>query len=157
MNDQSCDAACAINSEITPINSIHHQDVTPLTNNKSSDNVDRDIPADDSFTQSGDQNSSNICVNLDDSKFSSQQVAAPIAATMTTDEFNREFTTGRNSPFDTNEGMLAHWLPIPMTKKRQKPALTVADAWKFGNRMDRRDGFLLWQQRQQPSQDRIAG
>ena len=133
MNDQSCDAACAINSEITPINSIHHQDVTPLTNNKSSDNDDRDIPADERFLQSaGDQNSSNICVNLDDSKFSSQQVAAPIAATMTTDEFNREFGTGRNSPFDANEGMLAHRRHIPTTKKRQKPVLNVADAWKYG-------------------------
>ena len=28
--------------------------------------------------------------------------------------------------------MLAHWHPIPMTRKRQKPSLTVADAWKFG-------------------------
>jgi len=131
MNDQSRDAAHAMNSEITPINSIDHQDVTPLTNNKSSDNVDQHVPADDRFTQPGDQDSSNICVNLDDSKFSSQQVAAPSAATMTTDEFNREFTPGRNSPFDANEGMLAHWVSIPMTK-RQKPSLTVADAWKFG-------------------------
>jgi hypothetical protein len=71
-------------------------------------------------------------VNLEDSKFSSQQVAAPIAASTTTDEFNREFTSGRNSPFDANEGMLAHWRPIPTTRKRQKPSLTVADAWKFG-------------------------
>jgi hypothetical protein len=70
-------------------------------------------------------------VNLEDSKFSSKQVAAPIAATTTTDEFNREFTPGRNSPFDANEGMLAHWLPIPTTK-REEPSLTVADAWKFG-------------------------
>ena len=131
MNDQSRDAARAMNSEITPINSIDHQDVTPLTNNKSSDNVDQHVPADDRFTQPGDQDSSNICVNLEDSKFSSQQVAAPIAAMTTTDEFNREFTPGRNSPFDANEGMLAHWVSIPMTK-RQKPSLTVADAWKFG-------------------------
>ena len=94
MNDQSHDAACAINSEITPINSIDHQDVTPLTTNKSSDNVDQHVPADDGYTQPGDQDSSNICVNLDDSKFSSQQVATPIAATTTTDEFNREFTPG---------------------------------------------------------------
>jgi hypothetical protein len=55
MNDQSCDAARTINSEITPINRVHHQDVSPLTNNKSSDNVDRHIPADDRFTQSGHQ------------------------------------------------------------------------------------------------------
>ena len=133
INDKSHDAAHAINSEIPPINSIDHQDVTPLTNNKSSDNVDQHIPADDYFNQPGDQDSSNICVNLEDSKFSSQQVATPIAATMTTNEFNGEFTTGRNSPFDTNEGMLVLWLPIPTTK-RQKPSLTVADAWKFGVR-----------------------
>ena len=88
MNDQPRDAARAIDSEITPINSIDHQDVTPLTNNKSSDNVDQHVPADDRYTQPGDQDSSNICVNLEDSKFSSQQVAAPIAASMTTDEFN---------------------------------------------------------------------
>jgi hypothetical protein len=50
MNDQSRDAARAINSEITPITSIDHQDVTPPTNNKSSDNVDRHVPADDGYT-----------------------------------------------------------------------------------------------------------
>ena len=71
-------------------------------------------------------------MNLEDSKFSSQQVAAPIAASTTTDEFNQESTSGRNSPFDANEGMLAHWRPIPTTRKRQIPSLTVADAWKFG-------------------------
>jgi hypothetical protein len=43
MNDQPRDAARAIDSEITPINSIDHQDVTPLTTNKSSDNVDRHL------------------------------------------------------------------------------------------------------------------
>ena len=114
MNDQSRDAARAIK-----------------TNNKSSDNVDWHVPADACYTQPGDQDSSNICVNLEDSKFSSQQVAAPIAAITTTDEFNREYTSGKNSPFDANEGMLAQWRPIPTTKS-QKPFLTVADAWKFG-------------------------
>jgi hypothetical protein len=65
-------------------------------------------------------------VNRENSKFSSNH-----PTTTTTDQFNHEFTSGRNSPFTTDEGMLATWCPIPKTTRRQ-PSLTVAEAWKFG-------------------------
>ncbi len=128
MNDPSCDAACATTnqSEISPIKMIDHQDVTPLTNNKSSDKVDRHVPAKDRETHPYDvQGHSNICVNLEDSIFSSDHPTNPNGTTTTTDQFNREFTSGRNCPFTANEGMLATWCPIPKTKNGDPPLLLL--------------------------------
>ena len=54
-------------------------------------------------------------------------IATPIATT-TTDEFNRDFTSGRNSPFSADEGMLATWCP----RKMNWPDLrTVDEAWQY--------------------------
>ncbi len=48
MNDSSHAHTTMNHSEISPINMIdNHKDVTPLTNNNTSDKVDQHVPADD--------------------------------------------------------------------------------------------------------------
>ena len=135
MNDPSRNAAPAIDPKITPINAGHLDDNHPQANNSSSDKVF--VPGTAGFQNSppGDQNSTDICVNLE-SKFSIDQGgAAPnAAATANTTPvlFDRSFAPDRStSPFDINEGMLSKHHPPSMTKV-QKPTLTVADAWDLG-------------------------
>jgi len=82
MNDPSRNAAPAIDPKITPINSPGHLEDNPQANNRASDMVE--IPGTEVFqnTPPGDRNSTDICVNLDHSKFSIEQGgAAPNAAT----------------------------------------------------------------------------
>ena len=115
MNDPSRNAAPPIDPKITPINAGHLDDNHPQANNGSSDKVF--IPGSAVFqnTPPGDQNSTDICVNLDHSKFSIEH-----------------FPPDRSqSPFDSNEGMLSKHQPLSKTKA-QKPTLTVADAWDLG-------------------------
>ena len=135
MNDPSRNAAPAIDPKITPINTGHLDDNHPQANNSSSDKVFLPGTAVFQNTPPGDQNSTDICVNLDHSKFSIEGgVAAPNAATTanTTPVFDRSFGPDRSqSPFDSNEGMLSKHHPVSK-KTAQKPTLTVADAWDLG-------------------------
>jgi hypothetical protein len=57
-----------------------------------------------------------ICVNLDQSKFSSDST------------FLRNFTSGNNSPFSQAEGMLADWYP---SKKKSPKTVSVEEAWQY--------------------------
>ena len=135
MNHQSRKASPALDPKITQINTLVHLDDTPQPNNSSFDKVDGHGFAVFQSTPPGDRNSTDIWVNLDHSKFSTQQgVAAPNAAATanTTPEFDRSFHPGRSdSPFDDNEGMLSKHNAVPMTKV-QKPTHTVAESWALG-------------------------
>ena len=107
MNDPSRNAAPAIDPKITHINSLGHLEDNPQANNCSSDMAE--IPGSEVFqnTSPGDQKSTDICVNLDHSKFSIDQGgAAPNAAATanTSPVFDRSFAPDRiHSPFDINE------------------------------------------------------
>ena len=135
MSHQSRDASPALGPKITQNNSLGHPDDNPRANNSSYDKVDGHCTAVFQSTSPGARNSSDICVNLDHSKFSTLQgdTAPNASATVNkTPEFDRSFQPGRTaSPFDHNEGMLSKHSALPTTKGK-KPTLTVAESWDLG-------------------------
>jgi len=107
----------------------NNEDVTPVAHNKSEKSSSHPeershihAPSDKS------ERAQNICVNLDESKFSISNLPPARAEK---DMFVRKFTPGNNSPFSEDEGMLATWRARPQKKVSPK-VVTVQEAWIYG-------------------------
>jgi hypothetical protein len=87
-----------------------------LTKNKSNQAIRHEKATDPSNHRDLSEATGTLCVNLDQSKFSSDST------------FLRNFTSGNNSPFLQAEGMLAEWHP---SKKKSPKAVSVKEAWQY--------------------------
>ena len=101
-----------MNPQISPTNATSHDDVTPLTRNRSNQANRHEEGTDPRPSEA----TGTLCVNLDQSKFSSDS------------PFLRNFTSGKNSPFSETEGLVAEWQP---SKKKSRKVVSVKEAWQY--------------------------
>ena len=119
MNEElRADQTSSKNPQISPrTNPTSHEDVTPLTRNKSNQANHRDQATDPSINHPDlSESTGKLCVNLDQLKFSSDSTLL------------RNFTSGNNSPFLQAEGMLSEWHP---SKKKSPKTVSVKEAWQY--------------------------
>jgi hypothetical protein len=113
MNEaQRADQAASMNPQISPTNATSHDDVTPLTRNRSNQENRHEEGTDPRPSEA----TGTLCVNLDQSKFSSDS------------PFMRNFTSGNNSPFSQSEGLVKEWYP---SKKKSPKMVSVKEAWQY--------------------------
>ena len=105
-----------MNPQISPTKPTSHEDVTPLTRNKSNQAIHHEQATDPSNHPDPSEANAKLCVNLDQSNFSSDS------------KFLRNFTSGNNSPFSQSEGMLEEWYS---SKKKSPKTVSVKEAWKY--------------------------
>jgi hypothetical protein len=110
------DQAESTNPQISPTKPTSHEDVTPLTRNKSNQAIRHEEAIDPSNHPDTSEANGKICVNLDQSNFSSDST------------FLRNFTSGNNSPFLQSEGMVKEWYP---SKKKSPKTVSVKEAWQY--------------------------
>jgi len=114
---EAADPSPLKNPQISPTRPTSHEDVTPVTRNLSNQANRREQATElsnrpDIMSQASGQ----LCVNLDQLKFSSDST------------FLRNFTSGNNSPFSQAEGMLSEWRP---SKKKSPKTVSVKEAWQY--------------------------
>jgi hypothetical protein len=104
------------NPQISPMKTTSHEDVTPLTRNKSNQAIRHEEAIDPSNHPDLSEANGKLCVNLDQSNFSSDFT------------FLRNFTSGNNSSFSQSEGMVKEWYP---SKKKSPKTVSVKEACQY--------------------------
>ncbi len=110
------DQAASTNPQISPTQPTSHEDVTPLTRNKSNQTILHEEATDPSNHPDPSEANAKLCVNLHKSNFLSDS------------EFLRNFTSGNNSPFLQSEGILKEWHP---SKNKSPKTISVKEAWQY--------------------------
>ena len=108
--------AASTNPQISPTQPTSHEDITPLTRNKSNQAILHEEATDPSNHPDPSEANAKLCINLDKLNFSSDS------------EFLRNFTSGNNSPFSQIEGMLKEWNP---SKNKSTKTVSVKEAWQY--------------------------
>jgi hypothetical protein len=85
----------------------YNEDLTPVAHNKFDKSNSHQQEDDMNTCTDQSQPAENICMNLDESKFSINLPAPPAKQ----DKFLRYFRPGNSSPFTEEEGMLVTWCP----------------------------------------------